>query len=221
MRREELPADPAAGQQEGRPRQRRVSVLVARLQQQSRQGRTERQRVERRDQRRDGDGQGKLTEELAGDAADEAHGTNTALSTKPTAMTGPDTCSIALIVACARQQSEFHVVLHRFDHDNRVIDDDADGQHQTEQRQVVQTEANGQHDGEGADDGDGHSHQRNDGRAPVLQEQQHHHGHQDDGIAERLDHLVDGLGGVRRGVEGDLGRRCLRGSPCSTRPSWP
>ncbi len=29
----------------------------------------------------------------------KAHGTNTALSTRPTAMTGPDTCSIALIVA--------------------------------------------------------------------------------------------------------------------------
>ena len=28
-----------------------------------------------------------------------AHGTNTALSTKPTAITGPETCSMALIVA--------------------------------------------------------------------------------------------------------------------------
>ena len=74
-------------------------ALGARLQQQGGQGRAERQRVERRDQRRDGDGQGELTKELPVMPLMKAHGTNTALSTRPTAMTGPDTCSIALMVA--------------------------------------------------------------------------------------------------------------------------
>ena len=67
-----------------------------------------------------------------------AHGTNTALSTRPTAITGPDTCSIALIVASRGARPVLDVMLDRLDDHDGVVDDDADGQHQAEQRQVVQ-----------------------------------------------------------------------------------
>ena len=70
-----------------------------------------------------------------------AHGTNTALSTRPTAITGPETCSIAWIVASRGASPCFDMMLDRLDHHDRVVDDDADRQHQAEQRQVVQAEA--------------------------------------------------------------------------------
>ena len=97
------------------------------------------------------------------------------------------------MVAASRRQPVLDVVLDGLDDDDGVIDHDADGQHQAEQRQVVQAEAQGGHDGEGADDGDRHGDQRNEGRPPVLQEQQHHQGDQNDGVAQRLDHLADRL----------------------------
>ena len=72
----------------------------------------------------------------------------------------------------------------RLDHDDRVVDDDADRQHQAEQRQVVQAESHAGHHGKRADDGHGHGDQRNDRRPPVLQEHEHDHGHQDHGVAQ-------------------------------------
>ena len=84
--------EPAAGPRSCSPSSRG-------LQQQRRQGGAERQRVERRDDRRDGDRQGELAEELAGDAGDERARHEHGVSTRPIAMTGPETSSIALIVA--------------------------------------------------------------------------------------------------------------------------
>ena len=60
------------------------------------------------------------------------------------------------------------------DDDDGVVDHDADGQDQAEQRDVVQAEAQRGHDGEGADDGDRHGDQGDQGGPPVLQEDQHH-----------------------------------------------
>ena len=70
-----------------------------------------------------------------------AQGTNTALSTSAMAMTGPETSSMAWIVGVARRQAVLDVVLDRLDDDDGVVHDDADRQHQAEQRQVVEAEA--------------------------------------------------------------------------------
>ena len=102
----------------------------------------------------------------------KAQGTNTAHSTSATATTGPVTSSIALRVAsrggnpCSSQRPDV------LDDDDGVVHHDADGQHQPEQRQVVQREAQGRHDGEGADDGDGDGDQRDKGRPPILEDHQ-------------------------------------------------
>ena len=67
-----------------------------------------------------------------------------------------------------------HVPFDVFQHDDGVVHDDADGQHQAEQRDVVEAEAEGGHDRESADDGDGHVDQRQDHGPPILEENQHH-----------------------------------------------
>ena len=66
---------------------------------------------------------------------------NTELSTSVMAMTGPVISSMALIGRLARRQALCHPALDVLHHDDRVIDDDADRQHQAEQRQVVEREA--------------------------------------------------------------------------------
>ena len=50
----------------------------------------------------------------------------------------------------------------------------------------------------------------NDGRAPVLQEQQHHDGDEDDGVAQRLEDLADRLLDDGRGVVDDVVVDALR-----------
>ncbi len=62
---------------------------------------------------------------------------NTADSTTPTAMIGPDTCSIARIVASRGAKPLLDLVLHRLDDDDRVVHHDADREHEAEQREVV------------------------------------------------------------------------------------
>ena len=121
-----------------------------------------------------------------------AQGMNTALSTRPTAITGPETSSMALNRRRARRKPMLDVMLDRLDDDDRVVDDDADGQHQAEQREIVQAEADhGHHGGERADDGHRHGDQRNDRRPPALQEHQHHDRHENDRVAQRLENFAE------------------------------
>ena len=92
----------------------------------------------------------------------KAVGMNTDSSTRVIAMIGAVTCSIAFSVASAGVQLGLVLedVLDRLDHDDGVVDDDADRQHQRQQRDGVGREAERQHDGEGADQRDRHGDDR-------------------------------------------------------------
>ena len=68
----------------------------------------------------------------------------------------------------ARLQTRFDVMFHRLDDDDRVVHDNANGQHQAEKREVIQAEAKRSHHREGADNGHRHRNQRDDCRPPVL-----------------------------------------------------
>ncbi len=118
-------------------------------------------------------------------------------------MTGPDTCCMARMAASRGLHAVLDVVLDGLDDHNGIVHDDADGQHQAKQRQVVQAEPHGRHEGEGADDGHGHRDQGDQCRTPVLQEHQHDDGHQDDRDEQRLVDLVDRLLDKRRCVIND------------------
>ena len=66
-----------------------------------------------------------------------AVGMNTAQSTSAVAMIGPVTSLIACLRRLERRQAERDVALDVFDHDDRVIDHDADGEHEAEERERV------------------------------------------------------------------------------------
>ncbi len=98
---------------------------------------------------------------------------------------------MATIAAARGRQAALDVIFHRLDDHDGVIDHNADRQHQTEQRKIVQAETRHRHGGECADNRHGHGNQRNDRRPPTLQEYEHDDRHQNDRVAQRLEHLVD------------------------------
>ena len=91
----------------------------------------------------------------------------------------------------------------RLDDDNRIVDDDADGEHQAEQREHVDREAEQREEHERADERDRHGHQRDERGTPVLQEDED----DDDDERHRLEQRVldfrDALGDRQRRIERD------------------
>ena len=94
-----------------------------------------------------------------------------------------------------------HDALDVFEHHDGIVDDDADRQHQPEQRQQVDRETEQVHSGEGADQRDRNSEDGNQRRPPALQKDEDDGDDQNDRLDERLDHFLDGDLDEARGVE--------------------
>ena len=105
---------------------------------------------------------------------------------------------------CARLAVLAHVPLDVLDDDDRVVDDDAGGEHDAEQRQRVDREAEQLHERERADERDRNRDRRDERAAPVLQEEEHHEHDEDDRLGERLQHFDDRLADDADVVERDL-----------------
>ena len=71
----------------------------------------------------------------------KADGTNTADSTSAIAISAAPTSSMLLTAASCGRKPGLDVALDVLDHDDGVVDHDADRQHQSEQRQIVEREA--------------------------------------------------------------------------------
>ena len=100
------------------------------------------------------------------------------------------------------------------DHDDGVVDDDADGKHQRQQGDGVGRIADEQQHGEGADDRHRYRDQR-DQRGPHLTEKQEHHdADENDGDDEGAHHFDDGRGHeygcIEKYVIGEIGREARR-----------
>ena len=114
-----------------------------------------------------------------------------------------------------RRQAFFrHDALDVLDHDDGVVDEDADRQHHAEHRQHVDGITGRQQHRAGAEQRHRHHDGRDDGVADVLQEQEHHDEHQHHRLDQRHQHLVDRGLDDGRDVVGDLvadiGRKELR-----------
>ena len=155
-----------------------------------------------------------------------AVGMNTAAMIRAMATTGPDTSSIAFKAASRGDSPSLDVVLDGLHHDDRVVDDEADGQHEAEERQRVDRESQQRKDHERADQRHRHRQQRDEGGPEALQEDEHDDDHEDEGLDERLDDLPDARAHRQRRVErrhvvevGGESRLDLAPS-ASSRPSW-
>ena len=96
------------------------------------------------------------------------------------------------------------VALDVLDDDDRIVDHDADGEHEAEEGEVVQREAEGAHHGEGADERDRDRHDRDDRGPPSLQEEDDDDDHEQDRLVDRLVHLVHRFGDELGRIVDDL-----------------
>ena len=162
----------------------RIAVAAMRFEQNGRQGRAQRERVEGRDHRGDGDRHRELAEELAGHSAEEGARDEHGAQHEGHGDHRPCHFVHRLAGRLARREPLFEPAFDVFDDDDRVVHHDADRQHKPEQRQVVERITQGGHHGKAADDGHGDGDQRDQGGPPVLQKDQHHEGDEDHGVAE-------------------------------------
>ena len=95
------------------------------------------------------------------------------------------------------------------DHDG-VVDHDADGEHQGEQRDGVRRVAHRLQGDEGADQADGHGQRRDERRAEAAEKQEHHDHDEHERLDQGLLDLVHGLGDEGRRIVGDLPGQALR-----------
>src|SRR6266851_5296123 len=94
----------------------------------------------------------------------------------------------------------FHESKNIFEDNDGVVDDDANGQRQSEKRYVVQGKVHAAHQRERGDDGSGDGHGGNENGAPVSNEQPHDQAREDAAenqvFDERMDGSLDEIGNV-------------------------
>ena len=169
-----------------------VAMLVT-TKQDRRQGRGEAQRIAGRDHGAGRDREGKLAVELAAEPGDEGrryeHGTEHQRNRDHRTGDFRHRPPGRLAGGEPLRQPAFDV-LH--DH-NGVVDDNADRQHKTEEREIVEREPKQLHDGKRANQRHRHGDHRDDRGPPRLEKHEHHDEHQHDRLEERLVDLVDAL----------------------------
>jgi hypothetical protein len=101
--------------------------------------------------------------------------------------------------------ARLHAVVDVLEHDDGVVDDDADGEREREQRERVEREAGGAHQPERADDARGDGDGGDERRAHVAQEQKHdgggEHRAEHQVLLHRPDRVLDELRLVARDVD--------------------
>ena len=180
---------------------------LVRLQDDRAQRRRQRQRDEARDDDRDGDRHGELPVQLAGQSAEERDRHEYRGQRQHDRDDRSRHFAHRLDRRVARRQLVLaHVPLDVLEHDDRVVDDDADRQHHREQRQRVDRIAERVDAGERTDQRHRHGGERNDRRAPALQEQVDDEEHEQHRLAERLQDFTDRhLDEARRVVRDRIG----------------
>ncbi len=138
------------------------------------------------------DGDGKLAIDDAGRAAEECHGQEHGGQHQADADQRAGDFLHAFEGGLARRQPLFmHDALDILHHHDGVVHQQADHQHQREQSQGVDRITRRRQHAEGAQQHHRHRDGRDQRRAPVLQEDVHHQHHQDDGLDQGHDHVVD------------------------------
>jgi hypothetical protein len=95
------------------------------------------------------------------------------------------------------------MALDVFDDNDGVVDDEAGGEGDAEQRERVDGETEDTDEGEGSDERNRNRDSGDEGRAPILQEEEDDKDDDDDGFDEGLDDFADGCADDGGGVEGD------------------
>ena len=166
-------------------------------------GRLQGRRVDRADEGGRGDDEGELGEHVAGEARHESGRNEHRHQDQRDADDRPEQFVHRRIAASCARHPLLDVFRHALDDHDRVVDHDADREHDAEQGREIDGEAQRRHAREGADDGDRHGRGRHQRRAEVLQEDEDDDQHEDAGLEQRLVDLGDRVLDEDRRVVGD------------------
>ena len=132
-----------------------------------------------------------------------ATGTNTAASTSVIVTIGAVISAIAARTAGIGRSPRSRIFLDVLDHDDRVVDDQPDGQDQPAKRERVDREAEGGHHREGRHQGDRDRQHGNDRRPHALKEDEDDQQHEQERFEQGLFDLADVLAHILGRVVGD------------------
>ena len=188
----EQPGEPFPAARDQIPGGRRPLLLVRKEDLRS-QCRRQGQRTEAGDCCRDRDGDRELLEELPGNATEKrGRHEHRAQHQRDRDQRAADLLH-GLQRGVAPAQAVREMPLDILDHDNGVVDHDANREHKAEQREIVDAIAEGCHGRKGTNQRHRDRHDRDDRRTPALQEHQHHDDNQCHRFIDGLDQLADGL----------------------------
>ena len=173
------------------------------------QHRREREREEARNENRAGERERELDEQPAGAAGGERH-RRVHGSERERHRHDRET---HLAHAAERRLHRLHafldVAVDVLEHDDRIVDDQPDRQHEREESERVDREAGGEHQRAHADQADRNRDQRNEARAHRAEEQEDHRGHQHRRLEDRPVHRLDRTLDEQRVVVGDVDGEAL------------
>ena len=188
------------------PPEEPVVGLVRRLLEEKRAERgRERQRNEAGEQHRYHEGDRELAEHRSGDAAQERHRNEHGTEHEHDGHQGRGHLLHRFV--CSLGGGQLFLVHDAFDvldHHDRVVHHDADREHQGEQGEHVDRVPQREEPEEGPDHAHRHGQDGDQRRAPALEEEEHHQGHEQHRLAQGLGHLLNRGGHERGGVEGHL-----------------
>ena len=165
------------------------------------QHRRQRQRNESGNDNGDRDGDREFAEDAADHAAHQQHRDEHGNQREGDRHDGEADFARAFQRRLERPHAAFDVADDVLQHDDGVIDDEADRQSQRQQRHVVDGEAEQIHRRAGADQRHRHGERRNDGGRYFAQKQEDHHDDQRDGDRQGFLHVDDRRADRQRAVE--------------------
>ena len=200
-----LHVDSGAGRDDPFDEPEEHALLALAPQQQRRERRRQREGVESRERDRERDRQRELLIEPAGRAGEERDGHEHGDEHERRRHHRAEHLAHRLAGRLERRAPVLvYVPLDVLDDHDRIVDDDAGRERDAEESQGIDREAEQIDEGEGADERHRDRDGRDDRRAPVLQEEEHHEHDERNRLEQRLEHLADRVGDDRRVVEGDL-----------------
>ncbi len=161
------------------------------------------QRDDQGDHDGDGEGEGEFAEDTPDDPAHQQYGKEYRHQRQTHGQNGKAHLSCAQQGRLESRHAGLDMAGDVLQHHDGIVDDEAGGDRQRHQREIVDAVAQQIHDREGADERDRHRHGRDDGGPRIAQEGEDHEDDQGDGDQQRHLDVVERAADRDRPVVGD------------------
>ena len=164
-----------------------------------------------RNNHRNRNGHGELTEELACDAREETHRHENGAEHKRHCHQRASDFLHRLFCSLIRRQMLYsHNPVHIFHNDYGIVDDNSDCEDESEQGHHIQGESEYEHDSECSNQRNRHCNRRNKGGTDILQGEEYHQNDQNERLEKSPVDVMYGVGNVGGHIERDVVGHSLR-----------